>query len=125
MQNEERQDVDGIDEKRAAPEADSPNREKQVSSPPNIGGNKDDKENRNSARRNTETPSKTKPPNSTPPPILEGYEPSQEQINYARQMQSMVCPPHYRNIYPKAYVSHDKYSGNQYCYYKSKVKYYN
>ena len=124
MQNEERQDVDGIDEERAVSEADSPNREKQASSPPKEG-TKDDKENSNSTRRNTETPSKTKPPNATPPPILEGFEPSQEQINYARHMQSMVCPPRYKDIYPKAYVSHDTYSGNRYCYYKSTVKYCN
>lgn len=125
MQNEERQDVDGIDEERAAPETDSPNMEKQVSSPPKPGGNKDDKETSNSARPNTEAPSKKKPPKPTPPPILEGFEPSQEQINYARQMQTLVCPPKYKDIYPTAYVSHDTYSGSRYCYYKSTVKYYN
>ena len=99
-----------------------------------VKNNKDDEENKNNTKDGIKDKNRNKgkkkknqrePPGITTPPVLEGNEPSQQQVEYAIRMRSMVCPPKYRNIYPKEYVSHDSYSGNQYCYFKSRVKHYN
>ena len=123
--------MDDLDEEGTGPEPGAQNMEKQVSAPPNNESNKGDEKNKN----NTEGAIKDKnmnkakkkrnqrePSGITIPPLVEGNEPNQQQIEYAMKMRSMVCPPKYRNIYPAEYVSHDTYSGNQYCYFKSRVK---